>query len=323
MVSPWHDVHLDCKFNTSVIIRFWRTLDPPQVSPSSPWSLLLHKSPGGREHSRGTTTQRPRPPTRHPPCAQGTLEKITSPGASWSCLYRDHGQQSRSQPWRVLHHRELCTAESFARWKILHQRALRDGKLCTTESFKPWRALRYGELCTTDCVAPWRALHHRECCRTPSCRPPLRRHTQPQLTRGPASTQGSPNPAQAPRFPHLGLARLLAAPLRGEEGSVMAGIFQRTVNLPASHASQLQPGSDLYASEVHQREKYFPGAVYPPSLLSSSPVRAARIQSPVKKPRPHPSPSCVTPCPRHPAQALPLSPASASKRKLPLASSPP
>jgi len=105
--------------------------------------------------------------------------------------------------------------------------------------------------------------------------------------------------ALTPRFPRLGLARLPAAPLRGEEGSVMAGVFRRTINLPASHASQLQPGSDLYASEVHQREKYFPGAAYPPSPLSSPPVSRARpkTRGPIHHPRV--SPPALATQPRH------------------------
>lgn len=145
---------------------------------------------------------------------------------------------------------------------------------------------------------------------------PPHRHTQPQLSWGPAGIRGSPSPALTPQFPRLGLARPLAAPLRSEEGSVMAGAFQRAINLPASHASQLQPGSDLYASEVHQREKYFPGTVYPPSPLSLPHQRELpRVQSLAKKPRSHPSPPHVTPCPRHPAPGTPPLPGICKQKK--------
>lgn len=205
--------------------------------------------------------------------------------------------------------------ESFVLWRT------------TPECFAPWRALPRGELCTMGCVAPMESSAPQRPLQEPLAPAPLHRHSQPQFAQGPVPTSQchclSPRPARTPKFPHLGLARPPAVPLRGEEGSAMAGVFRRTINLPASHASQLQPGSDLYASEVHQREKYFPGTAYPPSPLSSSPARAARIQSLAENPRPHPSPPRVTPCPHHPAQALPFSPASVSKRKLPLPSSPP
>lgn len=130
----------------------------------------------------------------------------------------------------------------------------------------------------------------------------LRQYSQPQLTRGLVGTGGCPSAALTPRFPRRGLSRPPAAPLRGEEASAMAGVFRRTINLPTSHASQLQPGSDLYAAEVHQREKYFPGTAYPPfpSLFLTGascprPEPGQKPEAPSITPACHPLPSPPSP----------------------------
>lgn len=161
------DGHLDCKFNTPVIARFWLALDPPAMYlHPPPVTNCCAKSPGGRACSRGSTIQRPEAPTRHPPCTQGTLEKITSPGAS--CVLFVQGPRAAEQepttesvaPQRALccgelcsveklYTRELCTMEIFT-----PQRALNHGEPGTMASFVSWLVLHHGELCTTACVAP-------------------------------------------------------------------------------------------------------------------------------------------------------------------------
>lgn len=134
-------------------------------------------------------------------------------------------------PRRALHHSLCCTTESFAPRLVLHH-----GELCTTASFAPRQASYHGLCCTMASFVPQLVSHHGELCTTASFVPrralqeplapaPLPQHTQPQLTRGPAATRGSPSPALTPRFPHLELAPPPAAPLRGEEGSAMAGVF--------------------------------------------------------------------------------------------------
>lgn len=135
----------------------------------------------------------------------------------------------------------------------------------------------------------------------------------------PAPSSNPQHPAPAPQHPAAGpIPTPGACPAAGcafkRRGGERGGavVFRSPINLPASHASQLQPGSDLCASEVHQREKYFPGAPYPPHpplfpLSLSLSGKSSPRPEPARKARSHPSPRVSPPAlatqPGHPPSA--------------------